>query len=79
LDEAVNIDELRRAVEGAGISPADYRIMDQPEDSTLCITRQGRVWQVFYFERGTKRRLERFRDESAACGHFLSMLGIPQV
>jgi hypothetical protein len=68
----------RHAVEGAGISPADYRIMDQPGDSTWCITKQGRVWQVFYFERGTKRHLQRFNDQNAACGYFLSQLGVPR-
>lgn len=72
----MDVTELRGVVARAGMDPADYRIMDPPGDSTCCIRRQGRVWMVFFFERGVRRELQRFSSEGVACAYFLGMLGL---
>ncbi|MEV4170874.1 hypothetical protein [Nonomuraea sp. NPDC049709] len=65
---------LRAALLRRGASPCDFRVMEQPGESTWCIRRQGQVWQVFFFERGGKRDLRRFTDEVIACDHLSAQL-----
>jgi hypothetical protein len=70
--------EAERVLQGEGVLPSEYRILKQPSENTWCITRQGRVWLVFYFERGARWNLQRFKDESAACDYFVcQILGFP--
>jgi hypothetical protein len=63
----MNIVELKTALEDGGFRSDGYRILEAPDESTWCIKKQGKTWLVFYFERGAKRDLQRFREESAAC------------
>jgi hypothetical protein len=70
----MNVEELRKVLEEEGVDPADYRIGVQPDESTYCLKKQGKVWQVFWFERGTRRDMQRFKSEAAACEYFLNQL-----
>jgi hypothetical protein len=64
----INIAELKSALEDGGLGSDGYRILEGPPDeSTWCIKKQGKTWLVFYFERGTKWEMQRFKEESAAC------------
>lgn len=71
----MNIDELRERLNKAGVDPRSYRIAEPPDESTLCLRRQGRTWLVFHFERGTRYGLRHFASEAAACDYFLSQFG----
>ena len=72
----MNVGELRRILEDRKVSPAEYRILDQPDESTWCLRKQGKTWLVFYFERGQKRGLQRFNNEEAACDYLLSQMSV---
>lgn len=65
-----NIVELKSALQDGGFRPDGYRILEAPDESTWCIEKRGKTWLVFYFERGTKWEIQRFKEESAACEHF---------
>jgi hypothetical protein len=38
------------------------------------ITKEGSIWEVYYYERGNKNDLRSFVDEADACLHLLSIL-----
>lgn len=68
----MDISALRAALSERGIDPNGYRILDAPGEATWCIRKQGKAWLVFYFERGTKWELQRFKTEAAACDYFFN-------
>jgi hypothetical protein len=67
----MNVDELRKELVKRGANSADYRIQAPDDESTWCLRRQGKVWLVYYSERGGRRTMQRFSSESAACDYFL--------
>ncbi|MEU0569465.1 hypothetical protein ABZ297_29380 [Nonomuraea sp. NPDC005983] len=70
----MNVLELKNALAESGVTPDRYRLLEAPDDNTWCLRRQGKAWLVFYFERGTKRDLQRFKVESIACEYFYNKL-----
>lgn len=68
----MDISTLRSVLAEGGYDPKGYRILDAPDESTWCIRKQGKIWLVFYFERGTEWELQRFKNESSACEYFLN-------
>jgi hypothetical protein len=70
----MNIDSLRAALLREEVDPMYYRIQQEPDEGTWCLRRQGKTWLVFYFERGAKRELQRFKSESPACDYFFNRL-----
>ena len=48
----MDIAEVKRVLAREGVSPAAYRILESPDESTWCLKRQATEWVVFYFERG---------------------------
>lgn len=68
----MNIVTLRSVLAEGGYDPKGFRILDAPDESTWCIRKQGKIWLVFYFERGTKWELQRFKSEDSACEYFLN-------
>jgi hypothetical protein len=70
----MNVEELRGALDAAGVQPDRFRILENPGDSTWCLKRIGKTWQVFYHERGTKFYLQRFKDERTACEYLFNQL-----
>ena len=69
-----NIAELKSALEDGGFRSDGYRILEAPDECNWCIKKQGKAWLVFYFERGTKWEMQRFKDESAACEYFYNRI-----
>jgi hypothetical protein len=39
-----------------------------------CISKEGSLWEVYYYERGNKNNLQVFPDEHNACFYLLSTL-----
>ena len=70
----MNLAELRDRLSCEERNPADFRIQEPPGESTWCIKKQGKVWLVFYSERGTRWELQRFKEENAACEYFYHRL-----
>lgn len=70
----MNVSTLRAELLERGINPQFYRILDAPGEATWCIRKQGETWLVFYFERGIKFHLQRFKSESSACEYFYNRL-----
>ena len=70
----MNVAKLREELARRNVDEARFRIMEPPGDSTMCIRKQGKVWLVYYFERGSKWDLKRFGDEDLACRYFLDQL-----
>lgn len=68
------IQDVRDILEHRGIDPKEHRVLEKPDEDTMCIAKQGKTWLVFYFERGAKRDLQRFQDENAACEYFLAQV-----
>jgi hypothetical protein len=68
----MNISALRATLSECGTNPQGYRVLDAPDEATWCIRKQGKIWLVFYFERGTKWELQRFKTETSACEYFLN-------
>jgi hypothetical protein len=68
----MDVESLRTAILLEGIDPKQYRIQEEPDENTWCLRRQGKTWLVFYFERGAKREIQRFKSESLACEYFLN-------
>jgi hypothetical protein len=73
----MDLDELRRELVGRGVNSMDYRINEPPDEGAWCLKKQGKVWLVYFSERGRRRDLRRFSDESLACQHFLNQLTQP--
>jgi hypothetical protein len=73
-DALVDIADLRSVLAEGSYDSRGYRILDAPGEGTWCIRKQGKAWLVFYFERGTKWQLERFKTEGAACEYFLNRI-----
>lgn len=67
----MDVSELRATLSERGVDPRSYRVLDAPDESTWCIRKQGKTWLVFFFERGTKWELQRFKSETSACEYFL--------
>lgn len=67
----MNINDLRVLLREKESDPAGFRILEAPDEGTWCIRKQGKAWLVFYFERGSRWELERFKTESSACEYFL--------
>jgi hypothetical protein len=70
----MNNSELRLLLSKENFDPMSYRILENPDESTWCLERKGKTWLVFYFERGTKWELNRFKDEGAACEYFYNRI-----
>jgi hypothetical protein len=68
----MRISELREALVEGRYDPRGYRVLEPPDEATWCIARQGKAWLVFYFERGSKWEMQRFKTEAAACEYFLN-------
>ena len=67
----MDIAEVKRVLAREAVSPAAYRILESPDESTWCLKRQATAWVVFYFERGRRREERLFVDEGEACEHFV--------
>lgn len=70
----MNNSELKSLLSKGNFEPGSYRILEAPDESTWCLEKQGKTWLVFYFERGKKWELSRFKDEGIACEYFYNRI-----
>lgn len=73
----MNVAELQEELGRLGVDPRDYRINQPPAESTMVLKKQGKVWLVYWSERGGRYELRRFSDETSACEHMLNRLTTP--
>ena len=74
----MDIAEVKRVLAREGVSPARYRILESPDESTWCLKRQASAWVVFYFEGGRRHEEKLFVDEVEACEHFVKRVTADQ-
>ena len=68
----MNVSELKRALDDAGIHTRAYTLVGHALDEQYVLAApEAGVWEVYYWERGEKNDLERFTSESAACARLL--------
>ena len=44
------------------------------ETEKYCIVKEGKLWEVYYSERGSKGGLAQFLSEEEACNHLIRLL-----
>ncbi len=70
----MNLADLRKVLDAEKIDKAGYRINEPPGESAWCLKKQGKIWLVYWFERGERFHLNRFSSEEIACEYFLHRL-----
>ncbi len=72
----MNVCELKKDLIARGIrhGAVSYEKGVLTAAEQYCISKQGAVWEVYYFERGHKNNLRVFADEGSACAHLKSVL-----
>jgi hypothetical protein len=73
----MNVGELEQELASRGVDPRNYRIDEPPGESTMVLKKQGKVWLVYWSERGGRYDLQRFTDETSACEYMLGRLTVP--
>jgi hypothetical protein len=66
-------DEFYSAIDGENIMPHSYSLYDIKDDSFV-LDKIGNAWSVYYTERGSHSRCERFKTESDALEYLLKIL-----
>jgi hypothetical protein len=56
------------------VNPARYNLDGGLDDDTLCMSREGSKWCVYYTERGVRIDRRCYRTEDEACQDLLSRL-----
>ena len=72
----MNRNELEKKLLDENIPRAAYSLTDEFPYDAYCLhyNEKGRVWEVYYGERGNKVSLKYFRTEDEACDYFYSWL-----
>ena len=70
----MNRDQLAATLQQNGIRRDAYQLGAGPADEAYILDRENGQWVVYYSERGLKRGLTSFEDETAACTHLLTLL-----
>ena len=72
----MNITELQERLIQENIPKRDYSLDDEFKDDAICLhyNEKGKVWEVYYSERGRKFSLQYFRTEEEACDYFYNWL-----
>jgi len=60
---------LRRA----GVDATRYSLTSGSHEG-LCLLNEGRLWNVFLSERGSRHEVHSFEDEDSACVYFLKRI-----
>jgi hypothetical protein len=72
----MNVSELKDYVIAQGIWPNTVWYGDDARTAAeqYCISKQGSIWEAYYFERGNHNDLRTFSDEESACAYLKSIL-----
>ena len=66
--------ELKQILDNERFDPRVYSLDGGMANDTLCLSREGCQWIVYYTERGLRFDDKCFESESDACNHLLSLL-----
>lgn len=71
----MKVSELKEKLDFIGVSNSDYSInsVEYPNEAYV-IFFNGTEWEVYYSERGKKRGLKKFVNETEACEYFLKQI-----
>ena len=73
----MNIEELKKALDKAGVKPIYYSLhglSGGPYDGASILEKERDKWVYYYCERGGKFDLQYFDTEDEACKHILQIL-----
>ena len=72
----MNKKELQERLTRENIPKKDYSLTTEFPDDAYCLhyDNKGKVWEVYYTERGMKIELQYFRTEEEACDYFYKYL-----
>lgn len=72
----MNVSELKDDLLAHGVRPnaISYENGVRTAAEQYCISKQGNLWEVYYFERGNQNDLRLFPDEEGACTYLKSLL-----
>ncbi|UCH51605.1 MAG: hypothetical protein JSV54_02265 [Chloroflexota bacterium] len=71
----MNREELENILEKEGVIKRAYSLYGLVgDDDRLILDRGQDKWEVYYFERGEKIKLNIFETEDEACNHFLNRI-----
>lgn len=71
----MKVSNLNEKLIEMGVTSKVYSInsVEYPNEA-YSIFWNGSEWEVYYSERGKKRGIKKFKDESEACEHFLKQI-----
>lgn len=67
-------EELRQKLIERGVPSDFYNLQGGLPNESLCLNYDNPYWEVYYSERGQKRDLKKFLNESEACDYFYSIV-----
>ena len=70
----MNIENLKEKLKKMGVSNELYYIGEGFPNEAYCLNKRNDEIEVYYSERGKKRGIKKFLDESKACEHFLKQI-----
>lgn len=75
INKNIQLSELKERLDSMGISNSVYSInsVEYPNEAYVIIF-NGTEWEVYYSERGKKRGLKKYLDESEACERFINQI-----
>lgn len=71
----MKVNELKARLDAMGVPSSVYSInsVEYPNEAYVIIF-NGTEWEVYYSERGKKRGLKKYLDESEACERFMNQI-----
>lgn len=67
-------EELRRILASRTIRKDTYCLDGGLPNDAMCLNQRGKIWEVYYSERGGKFDLQVFHTEEEACESFYNRL-----
>lgn len=70
----MNLSDVQKKLTSSKVDPAAYSLTGGLPNEAYCIEHQGRIWSVYYSERGRKTSEKTFETEDEACREFLERI-----
>ena len=72
----MNKEQLAKLLKSEGVAGDAYSLEGGMRHDTICFSEisRGKVWEVYYTERGEKMFTKQFFSENEACEYFVHML-----
>ncbi len=66
--------DLKIKLENKGFPTGSFSLEGGLPNESYCLNKNGKIWEVYYSERGNKSGLKEFKDESEACLYMYNLL-----